>query len=131
MSLTRNQIASWADIQALYTAMNVARSKFSISTVNVPGNPGIFHPDNVSALNTLVNAMSSNSFLSDVAVTGVTVPRRSTPIEPNVFSKISQTITNIQNTCAHCSFSDCFSCSCGIHNTFGFDGRRCTGFGYR
>ena len=51
--------------------------------------------------------MSSNKYLKNVAVTGVTVPSTGTLVYPFEFTKISQTITNINNTCAFDSFDNC------------------------
>lgn len=132
MSLTQFDYASWADIQALYTAMNTARKKFSISTVTVPSNPGEMIPQNVTALNTLVNNMSSNRYLTDVAVTGVTPPRAGQLIKPDVYTKISRTISRIQNTCAHDSYRSFGDCSDCDNRSFGFDSSDggCTGFTY-
>ena len=105
MSLAKDQIASWADIQALYTAMNTARTKFSLSTVTVPSNPGTMVNTSISALNDQVNAMSSHKFLTNVAVTGVTVTARGELIAVSPFTRINTTINNIQNTCAFDSFT--------------------------
>lgn len=119
MSLETNQIASWADIQALYNAMNSAREQFSLATVTVPGNPGIMVNTSISSLNDQVNAMSSNKFLTNIAVTGVTVTPRGELIAVAPFTRISNTITTIQNTCAFDSFT--FYTGNNGFQSFGFD----------
>ena len=68
----------------------------------VPSIPsGSVKPNTISDLNTIVNNMSSNRFLTNVAKTSVTVPQTGSLIKPDEFSRISTTITNIANTCAH------------------------------
>lgn len=141
MALSQGSAASWADIQAIYTAMNTARQKFSISTVTVPSNPGTMTPNNVTALNDLVNAMSSNRYLTSVARTGITPPTRGALIQADPYTRISSTIRTIQDTCAFDSFRDFrdfrsfdfrgFDGFCD-NRSFGFrsgDGG-CTGFTY-
>lgn len=141
MALSTGSLASWADIQAIYTAMNAARTKFSIATVTVPGSPGAMKPDNVKALNDLVNAMSSNRYLSSVARTGITPPSSGALIYADPFTQISSTIEAMQDTCAFDSFRDFrdfrsfdfrgFDGFCD-NRSFGFrsgDGG-CTGFTY-
>jgi hypothetical protein len=49
--------------------------------------------------------MSSNKFLTNIAVTGVTVTPRGELIAVAPFTRISNTITTIQNTCAFDSFT--------------------------
>ena len=125
MSLSTRSKVSWTDIQNLYTAMNTERKRFSMSTVTIPNNPGLTIPEHVATLNSLVNAMSSISFLTNVAVTGVVVPSRQTRLFASPFTRIADTIEDISNVCIHCgdfsqgcSFSDS-GCSGA---TFGFDG---------
>lgn len=132
MALQQEDKASWEDIQALYTAMNTARQKFSIKAVSIPENPGQITPENVTDLNTLVNNMSSNRYLTRVAVTGITPPTAGELIKPDVYTKISRTISRIQSTCAHDSHRDFGDCSDCNDRTFGYDSSDggCTGFTY-
>jgi hypothetical protein len=132
MALSQGSVASWADIQSLYSALNTARTKFGFSTVTVPSNPGTMINTSVSNLNSLVNAMSSNKYLKNVAVTGVSVPARGDLIAVSPFSKISTTITRIQGTCAHDSFTfhtgnfanDSFHAFNGSFRGFSYHGSR-------
>ena len=101
MAFSTGSTASWSDVQSLYTRLNTARKKFSISTVSVPGNPGTMTPAQVTALKKAIEAMSSNKYVSDTAKTGITVPAAGTLIYPDIFKTMSTTITNIQNKCVH------------------------------
>lgn len=101
MALTKGNKAQWSDIQNLYNKLNTARSKFSIAQVSVPANPGLFFGNQTTNLSSQVDAMKSNSYIGQTAVTGVTAPNRGEPISPEDFSIISSTIDKIQNTCAH------------------------------
>lgn len=92
---------SWEDIQALYTSLNEARTKFTLATVEVPENPGLTMPTNIQALNDSVNDMSSLSFLTNIAVTGVVVPSSNELLRGKPFHQINGTIKNILNTCPH------------------------------
>ena len=135
MALSTGSPASWADIQAIYTAMNTARTQFGIPTVTVPSNPGSMVPNNVKALNDLVNAMSSNRYLTSVAVTGVTPPTAGTLISATPYTRISSTIRAIQDTCAFDSYRSFNNRSFDSHcdrRSFGFDSSRggCSGFTY-
>lgn len=135
MALSAGSVASWADIQAIYTAMNTARKKFGISTVTVPSNPGSMVPNNVKALNDLVNAMSSNRYLTSVAKTGVTPPSSGNLISATPYTRISSTVSRIQDTCAFDSYRSFDNRSFDSHcnrRSFGFDSSRggCTRFNY-
>ena len=101
MALTKGNKAQWSDIQNLYNKLNTARSKFSITQVSVPANPGLFFGNQTTNLSSQVDAMKSNSYIGQTAVTGVTAPSKGEPISPEDFSIISSTIDKIQNTCAH------------------------------
>lgn len=101
MAFSTGYAAAWSDVQSLYTRLNTARQKFSMSTVSVPGNPGTMSPTQVTALKNAVEAMSSNQYVSSTANTGITVPAVGTLIYPDIFNSMSNTITNIQNKCVH------------------------------
>jgi hypothetical protein len=105
MALSKDQVASWADIQALYNTMNAERTKFSLSTIAVPSNPGTMVTRSIADLNSQVNAMSSNKFLTNIAVTGITMPATGDLIAVSPFTRINNTLTNISNTCAFDSFT--------------------------
>lgn len=92
---------SWEDIQALYTSLNEARTKFTLATVEVPENPGLTIPANIQALNDSVNDMSSISFLTNIAVTGVVVPSTNELLKGKPFQQINGTISSILDTCPH------------------------------
>lgn len=109
MALSTGNTAIWSDIQSLYTRLNTERTRFGFSTVTVPGNPGTMVPKNISDLNTKVNEMSSNGYLTSVAITNVTVPSSGTLIKANPYTQISDTITKISGVCPFCSWGD-FSC---------------------
>lgn len=110
MALSTGNTAIWSDIQSLYTRLNTERTRFGFSTVTVPGNPGTMVPKNISDLNTKVNEMSSNGYLTSVAITNVTVPSSGTLIKANPYTQISNTITKISGVCPFCSWGD-FSCN--------------------
>ena len=101
MALTRGNEAQWSDIQNLYNKLNTARSKFSITQVSVPANPGLLLGNQITNLSSQVDAMKSNSYIGQTAVTGVTAPNEGEPISPEDFLIISSTIDKIQGTCAH------------------------------
>jgi hypothetical protein len=86
MALSTGNSALWSDIQALYTRLNTERTRFSFTNVTVPSNPGTMVPANLKDLNDKVNEMSSNSFLTSVAVTNVTVPTTGTLIKADPFT---------------------------------------------
>ena len=115
MAISSSNTLSWNDIETLYTNLNTARQKFGFTTVTVPGNPGLAQPSNISDLDSAVNAMASNQFLTSTAITGVTVPRAGSLIYPLEFTRIRTTIDNINNTCA---FDAGFNSDC---NGFGFN----------
>ena len=122
MAISTNNKLSWTDIQTLYNNLNTARTKFGFSTVTVPSNPGIAKPSQIETLNSYVNNMSSNKYLTNVAATGVTVPKVGTLIYPLEFTKIKTTIDKIQNTCAFDSFDSSFHASFySSNNGFGFN----------
>lgn len=110
MALSTGNTAIWSDIQSLYTRLNTERTRFGFSKVTVPGNPGTMVPKNISDLNTKVNEMSSNGYLTSVAITNVTVPSSGTLIKANPYTQISDTITKISGVCPFCSWGD-FSCN--------------------
>lgn len=132
MSLEYKSEATWEDIQELYTALNTARKKFSFNQIILPENPGEMVPEHITNLNTLVNSMSSNRYLTRVAVTGITPPTSGQLIKAEPYTTISNTIARIQRTCAfdsYRSFSDCSDCN---NRSFGFDSSDggCTSFTY-
>ena len=119
MSIEKDEILYWSDIQTLYRNLKTAREKFRISTEGVdwnPDNPGFAKPEQVEDLNDLVNAMSTNKYLKKVAVTNVVVPDQGTLIYPIEFSAIATTIDNINNTCAY------DSCNCEGYTPCNDDG---------
>lgn len=115
MAISSGDTLSWSDIETLYTNLNTARQKFGFTTVTVPGNPGLAKPSSISDLDSVVNAMASNKYLTSTAVTGVTVPRAGSLIYPLEFARIRTTIDNINNACA---FDAGFNSN---NNGFGFD----------
>ena len=101
MGFQVSEKVSWEDIQALYTSLNEARTKFTLAAVEAPSNPGLTKPDSMQALNDSVNDMASLSFLTNVAVTGVVVPASRELLRGKPFNQINGTIANILNTCPH------------------------------
>ena len=110
MALSTGNTAIWSDIQSLYTRLNTERTRFGFSTVTVPNNPGTMVPQNIADLNTKVNEMSSNGYLTSVAITNVTIPSSGSLIKANPYTEISDTITKISEVCNFCSWGD-FSCN--------------------
>ena len=100
MSVSSGQSATWANVTALYTALNTARSKWSFSAVTIPGNPGAIDNANISTLESYINAMQSNSKLKTVAVSNNT-PTEGTLIYPSTLNNIETVISNIQSTDNH------------------------------
>ena len=100
MSVSSGSSAAWANVTALYTALNTARSKWSFSAVTIPSNPGAIDNANISTLESYINAMQSNSKLKSVAVSNNT-PTEGTLIYPSTLNNIETVISNIQNTNNH------------------------------
>lgn len=112
MALSKGNPPTWNDIVDLYSRLNTARKKFDIAEVAIPSNPGKMMTTDISNLKTAIESTSSNSYIGTTANTGVTVPNIGTLIYPNIFTDMSSTIQNIQDTC---NFNPCsFSCFCGF-----------------
>jgi hypothetical protein len=47
MGFQVSEKVSWEDIQALYTSLNEARTKFTLAAVEAPTNPGLTKPDSM------------------------------------------------------------------------------------
>lgn len=127
MAISSSNTLSWNDIETLYTNLNTARQKFGFTTVTVPGNPGLAKPSSISDLDSVVNAMASNKYLTSTAVTGVTVPRAGSLIYPLEFTRIRTTIDNINNTCAFDAGFNSNNNGFGFNTTFNSDNN---GFGF-
>ena len=102
MSIASGYKLSWADIENIYNNLNAARTKFSMTTVSVPGNPGKIYPSQITDLSSLVDAMSANGFIGANAITGVSSPETGNKITPVEFDQINNVVTNIKdNICPH------------------------------
>ena len=100
MSLTSGQKASWQDLLSLYATLRTVRSQWGFSQPSDPtrGVGSTIEDTDVSSLNNLVNEMRSNSYLSSVANTGITVPSAGSIIQASFLTTINNTMTNIKNT---------------------------------
>lgn len=100
MSLTSGQKASWQDLLSLYATLRTVRSQWGFSQPSDPtrGVGSTIEDTDVSSLNNLVNEMRSNSYLSSVANTGITVPSAGSIIKASFLTTINNTMTNIKNT---------------------------------
>ena len=102
MSIASGYKLSWADIENIYNNLNAARTKFSMTTVSVPGNPGKIYPSQITDLSSLVDAMSANEFIGTNASTGVSNPGTGNKITVVEIDKINDVVTNIKdNICPH------------------------------
>ena len=102
MSIASGYQLSWADIENIYNNLNAARTKFSMTTVSVPGNPGKAYPSQITDLSSLVDAMSANGFIGTNATTGVSNPGAGNKITVVEINKINDVVTNIKdNICPH------------------------------
>lgn len=114
---TQGDKVTWADITALYTKLNTARTKFDFAKVNPASKQGkIIQPDVISKINAFVSEMASNSNLKNIAKP-VTVPAKETLIKPSFLNTLSNTVKSIQN-------ADNFS-----NTSFGNSSFSNTGFG--
>lgn len=104
MALSTGSTVAWSDIQALYNSLNSVKiNKLGQSAVAVPGNPGFTSPSQVTALKNAIESCRANSYIEKAGTyaTGITVPGSGTLLYPGIFNTMSQTITNINNTCLH------------------------------
>lgn len=100
--MQQGETIKWADVQNLYNKLNVSRNKWSLSSVAVPTNPGMVTNQPVSNLKTLIDSMSSISYLNSVAnSSNISLPSKGTLIQTIPFDLINQKIDDIQNTCQH------------------------------
>lgn len=121
MAFSTGSTVSWADVQTLYNNLNAAKQHIGQSTVTVPSNPGLTVPSTVTALKNQIESCRSNGYVGNTALTGITVPSSGTLLYPDIFNRMSSTISAIRNTCLHngANFS-------GNH---GFGSFSCHGFG--
>lgn len=85
MAFSEGSLVEWADVQDLYNQTNTQRKRWSLSTVTVPGNPGLTLPAQVTALKNAIEDLTSTS-AGSIANTGVTVPNRGDLLEPDPFN---------------------------------------------
>ena len=98
MALTQGSIVSWDDLNSIYTNLSSARTKFSFSACSNPVQRySIVNNNPISNLKTLVNEMSSNRFLTTVAVSNIQIPTPGQLLMANFLSDLNITINNIKN----------------------------------
>ena len=125
MALTQGSIVSWDDLNSIYTNLSSTRTKFSFSACSNPVQRySIVNNNPISNLKTLVNEMSSNRFLTTVAVSNIQIPTPGQLLMANFLSDLNITINNIKNVCPHDSTN--FSGFNG--SNFGFNGSNFSGF---
>ena len=103
MSISQGSKLEWQDIENLYTNLNTALTKFNLSTINIPSNPGLATPENVSNLKDVVNAnINANSYLKNqVNLNEITPPVKEEKITVQQMSDLSGTITSMNNACPY------------------------------
>ena len=113
MAISENNKVLWSDIESLFTNLNTARKKFSMSTVTVPSNQNTTaKAETVNDLKDLIEAMSSSPYIGSAASTGVVDLTAGQLIEPEPLNILSNKITEIQNICAfNSSFFTSFNSS--------------------
>lgn len=102
MAFTTGNSVAWSDVVALYNSLNEVRSRFSLGTTTVPGNPGYTYPSAVSNLKSAIEACRSNRYINEQNTwqTNVTVPSVGDYLQPDVFKAMETTIGNMAKTCA-------------------------------
>ena len=108
MAFSEGSLVEWADVQDLYNQTNTQRKRWSLSTVTVPGNPGLTLPAQVTALKNAIEDLTSTS-AGSIANTGVTVPNRGDLLEPDPFNQMQNTLNNL--AAANVSFNSSFRSS--------------------
>lgn len=124
MAFNKDQKVSWEDLKQLYINLNTARAKFSFSSNLAPAdqtnNPT--HAQELGTINSLINEMKSNKYLTSVALTNVAVPTVASLLQVKPVNDLSTNISTIQNTCAFdASF---FAANNGFNSSYngsGFD----------
>ena len=100
MALTTGNAASWSDIEALFTSLNSARTKYGKSSISA----GVTQGDRIaqgtiSTLASGVTDLASVGNLSQYAVISGTIPSVGDLINPTYLNNIRTSISNI-TTCS-------------------------------
>lgn len=124
MSLSANSLASWNDIQAIYTNLKTEYTRFNVVWTD-PSNQQNSPVKSTSSsgdpydLKTKIEALNSVSYVkngtgdqgaslgANVASTNITPPNSGTPISASLFTSMNDTISKISQVCAF-GFNACF-----------------------
>ncbi|MGF6375093.1 putative RND superfamily exporter protein [Clostridiales Family XIII bacterium PM5-7] len=103
MGLIKDNNTSWSDIKTLYTNLNTARTKFGFETATVPEKEAeITTPTDITDIKSLIEAMTTNSYVGSTASTeSVIVPASGDIMQPTPFTEMETIIQNVNDTCAH------------------------------
>ena len=108
MAFSTGSKVLWSDVQNLYTQANTQRSRWRLSTVSVPGNPGQTLPAQVTALVNVIEDLKTTS-AGNTAETNVTTPARGALLDEDPFLRIQTTLNNL--AAANASFNSSFNSS--------------------
>ena len=132
MALSTGNKVAWADIQSIYTQLNNCQSKFGITKISAPSNPGVVKPNVVTNLKSFIFALSSSKYVSTSFVSSVfnlANPVAGDLLKADPFNTMKTSLTNVFNVCANDSdftdysndgdFNAFFSCSDQGYTCFG------------
>ena len=107
MALLKNNLAEWVDIKKLFIRTSQERTRFGQSAITIPELKNqVIDSEDISTLSSLINDLSSNSFLGSVASTSsVSLPSSNSLLTPLALNSLSTILTNIESkvyTTAHC-----------------------------
>lgn len=124
MPISVSNILDWADIQAIYTNLNTAKTNFGQSKVSVPNyDSNIVLTTHLSNLVSQIEAMKSLSKIGANANVGVTIPSRGDIITTFEFSRAADVARRISEICNFDAFNAAHYTSChGFNSHDGFDG---------
>lgn len=125
MALSTGNQALWSDITAIYNSLRTVQSQHELTQTAIPSlQGGTIQAATISALNTAINNLRSETHLSSTAATGITVPGVGTLIYPGIISTMLNNVKAKEGIChftSKFSFGSKFSFSSDFSDTCTFD----------
>lgn len=120
-----NSILEWTDIQNIYTDLRTAQKNFNLTQTTIPAAQStIVLTTHLTNLVNSIEALSSQSKIGSVAITGVSSPAKGTIITPVGFSRVASVARTVSEICNFDSanFTNNFGFrSSNFTSDFGFD----------
>ncbi len=120
MALSQDNKALWSDVSAIYANLNSVRGEHSMSAITIPANTDkTISRTQIVALQSAINVLHSESHLTGVAQTSITLPAVGDTIRPGFITTMNGNINRMSGVC-HFGFGDCNRCN-GFRDSGGFN----------